>query len=142
MYKANGLNGNVRNILNAIGILIFFAFIMAVACIHIFQINIYILSECPLHAKTGYYCFGCGGTRAVDALLHGQIGRSIYYHPFVVYAASIYVLLIGSYILNRLTHGRMPVVKMRNRYLYIAPILIIVQCVIKNILHYQFGFVL
>ena len=31
---------------------------------------------CPLHAYTGYYCPGCGGTRATFALLHGQIGRA------------------------------------------------------------------
>lgn len=34
---------------------------------------------------TGLYCPGCGGTRAVKALLRGQIGMSLYYHPFVLY---------------------------------------------------------
>lgn len=31
---------------------------------------------CVLHNLTGYYCPGCGGTRAIHALLHGHIVRS------------------------------------------------------------------
>ena len=40
---------------------------------------------CPLHAYTGYYCPGCGGTRATFALLHGHLIRSFVLHPFVPY---------------------------------------------------------
>lgn len=29
--------------------------------------------RCPFHAVTGWYCPGCGGTRALGALLHGDI---------------------------------------------------------------------
>ena len=29
--------------------------------------------ECPLHRFTGLYCAGCGGTRAIRALLHGDL---------------------------------------------------------------------
>ena len=42
---------------------------------------------CMFHALTGLYCPGCGGTRAVFALLHGQVIRSLYYHPIVLYVA-------------------------------------------------------
>ena len=40
---------------------------------------------CVFRMFTGLYCPGCGGTRAVKALLRGQIGMSLYYHPFVLY---------------------------------------------------------
>lgn len=36
---------------------------------------------------TGYYCPGCGGTRAITALLHGRLLSSFLYHPVVLYAA-------------------------------------------------------
>lgn len=42
---------------------------------------------CLFRLFTGLYCPGCGGTRAVKALLRGQIGMSLYYHPFVLYLA-------------------------------------------------------
>ena len=29
--------------------------------------------RCPIHAVTGWYCPGCGGTRAVGALLRGDV---------------------------------------------------------------------
>ena len=34
-------------------------------------------------AVTGFYCPGCGGTRAVKYLLRAEVGRSIQYHPLV-----------------------------------------------------------
>ena len=40
---------------------------------------------CVFRMFTGLYCPVCGGTRAVKALLRGQIGMSLYYHPFVLY---------------------------------------------------------
>ncbi len=33
------------------------------------------------------YCPGCGGTRSLDAFLHGDILNSIKYHPFFTYMA-------------------------------------------------------
>ena len=42
---------------------------------------------CLFHLATGYYCPGCGGTRAITALLHGQLFRSFLYHPVVLYGA-------------------------------------------------------
>ncbi len=40
--------------------------------------------QCPLHALTGYDCPGCGLTRSVYALMHGDIGRAIDHNLLVV----------------------------------------------------------
>ena len=40
---------------------------------------------CAFHRLTGFYCPGCGGTRAVKALFHGKIITSFLFHPFVPY---------------------------------------------------------
>lgn len=52
---------------------------------------------CLFHLATGYYCPGCGGTRALAALFHGQFLRSFLYHPVVLYVALLLLrILAGS----------------------------------------------
>ena len=41
-----------------------------------------IFMPCLFHAMTGFYCPGCGGTRAVAALLRGDLVSSFCYHPW------------------------------------------------------------
>lgn len=52
---------------------------------------------CLFHLLTGLYCPGCGGTRAVWYLLHGQILKSLQYHPLVLYGALIVAAELAAY---------------------------------------------
>lgn len=47
-----------------------------------------IFMPCLFHAMTGFYCPGCGGTRAVAALLQGDLISSFRYHPLVLYGVA------------------------------------------------------
>lgn len=38
---------------------------------------------CPFHVLTGYPCLTCGSTRAVLALLRGEIGTALAWNPLV-----------------------------------------------------------
>lgn len=40
--------------------------------------------QCPIHAWTGLLCPGCGGTRAVHALLHGEFTAALLQNPLAV----------------------------------------------------------
>lgn len=40
---------------------------------------------CLFSMITGLYCPGCGGTRAVIALIHGRMFQSLLYNPIPVY---------------------------------------------------------
>lgn len=42
------------------------------------------LPPCPFHALTGLYCPGCGSTRALHALAHGELGAALGFNPLLV----------------------------------------------------------
>ena len=42
--------------------------------------------SCVFHDLTGLYCPGCGGTRAMHALLHGQLRQAIGFNPLIAVA--------------------------------------------------------
>ena len=48
---------------------------------------------CPLHALTGLYCPGCGGTRSLTALLHGDFLLAVHENPIVPGLLLFFVLL-------------------------------------------------
>lgn len=119
---------------------IVFAGIVLIICLKINIVGISPFGGCLL--KYGFYCFGCGGTRAVDALLKGKLLLSVRYHPFVLYAVVIYFSYMLSHTLNIVSHGRVKSMQFQPCYFYIAIVIIIGQCVVKNILLWRYGFVL
>ena len=40
--------------------------------------------KCPSYAFLGLYCPGCGITRALHALLHGQVAQAFAYNPLAI----------------------------------------------------------
>jgi len=49
----------------------------------------HVLPPCPFHALTGLYCPGCGSTRTLHALLHGDIGQAMAMNPLLVLALPV-----------------------------------------------------
>ena len=56
-------------------------------------------SVCPFKLLTGLPCPGCGMTRSVVTLLHGDLGASLYYHPlgFVLVALAVTLALADAW---------------------------------------------
>lgn len=46
--------------------------------------NCVFLPKCMFHEVTGFYCPGCGNTRALHALLHGHIIQSLHYNLLLI----------------------------------------------------------
>ena len=90
--------------------------------------------SCVMYSLCGIYCPGCGGTRAVKALLDGAILQSLWYHPLVLYC----VILIGGFMLTHtLEHFHVKDIRgwqFHSWYLYGALVILILNFVIKNIL--------
>ena len=93
------------------------------------------VAPCMIHSMTGYYCPGCGGTRATYALLHGKIITSLYYHPIVVYGVVVGGWFMISQTIERLSRGKLCIgMRYRDLYLWIALAIAIVNCLVKNLL--------
>lgn len=100
---------------------------------------------CAFYALTGFYCPGCGGTRALRALLEGRFLLSFCYHPVVPYFGALYAWFMVSHTAERLIshlpaggggtilRGRQIGMAYRNVYLYIALALALLNVAVKDI---------
>ena len=93
---------------------------------------------CVLNTFFGVYCPGCGGTRAVEALLQGHLLLSLWYHPLVLYTAVIWGGFMSTQTLERLHVPRVKGWRFHDWYLYGAMVLLLGNCVLKNILRLCF----
>lgn len=100
------------------------------------------LPDCVFNKITGLYCPGCGGTRAVRALLHGHFLKSIWYHPFVAYGVVVYTVFMVSHTIRKFINHNVKGMKYRNEYIYIWLIILILNFIIKNFLLIKFGITL
>lgn len=89
---------------------------------------------CLFLRYTGFYCPGCGGTRAFCSMLKGEFLKSLHYHPVVLYGTVVYAWFMLTNTLELLSKGRWKIgMEFRSRYLYIAAALIILHFIWSNI---------
>lgn len=115
-----------------LGLLAASGVILIISRISGFSLNSLLL-PCLFHSLTGYYCPGCGGTRAVTSLLHGHVLESLYYHPFVVYAAAVCAVFMVTNTIELVSGGRCKIgMEFRKRYVYIGVVIVAVNFIVKN----------
>ena len=64
------------------------------------------ISYCWFYSEHHIYCPGCGCTRALIALLRGDLLQSLYYNPAVAYTVGILGVYLVSQTIQRLRRGR------------------------------------
>ena len=87
---------------------------------------------CPLYTWTGLYCPGCGGTRSLHALLHGDLAQSLQQNPFVVVALCAAAILALRALQAR-RHGSARRPRPPLRLLVLLPTVMIAFGVLRNI---------
>ena len=89
---------------------------------------------CAFKNVTGFYCPGCGGTRAVKAFFSGHFIWSFIYHPFVPYCFIMWIIYEGSYILEMLHIPHIKGMRFRTSFVWTGLIILFGNWIIKNIL--------
>jgi hypothetical protein len=87
-----------------------------------------LMPPCPLHALTGLYCPGCGSTRALHQLLHGNLAGALHFNPLTVFAVPV----LGYLVVGGSTSRVRPV------WLWIGLAIILTFGVVRNIPAYPF----
>lgn len=100
------------------------------------------MPPCVLFTFFHIYCPGCGGTRSVEALLHGHLLESVWYHPLVPYTAIVFGGFMMTQGLERLGVRLVRGWKYHDWHLYGAMVLLICNFLIKNILWLVWGIAL
>lgn len=112
-------------------------FIITAIVFYIWDLHLVdIIGECWIYNKTGLYCTGCGGTRSLTYLFHFDLIKSLYYHPAVLYIAYLYLCIFFSNVFSFLGIAKFKAYRIKNSQLYLLVAIIILQCIIKNWLHY------
>ena len=87
--------------------------------------------KCLFHEWTGLYCPGCGSTRALHCLLHGDLREALHDNALMVLALP----LVGAILLARAFRRRPPVVTRQSKlgWLWLLLAVIVAFGVIRNI---------
>ena len=92
------------------------------------------LPPCIFQLLTGFYCPGCGGTRAAARLLSGRLLSALILPPLVPYTAAVGGWFMISQTVQRLSRGRIAIgMRYRDIYLWIALGIVTVNFLVKNI---------
>ena len=120
-----------------IGALLFF---LSAWLIRIFQVDLHqAFPLCGFYRLTGYYCPGCGGTRALVALLHLHILQSLRCHPLILYTAVILGVFWVGKTLEIVIGRQQRRIRLKPLYLYLALAVVLIQWILKNGLLYARG---
>lgn len=97
-------------------------------------LHFFLKEPCFFQRMIGLYCPGCGGTRAVRALMTGHPVKSFFYHPVVLYVAVLVGIFLGSFALKRISKGKIQGLSFRIGYLWAGLFLVIINWLIRNLL--------
>lgn len=94
--------------------------------------------RCTFKQATGLDCSGCGSTRAVSALAHGQIGQAFAYNALLMLTLPI----LSWWFLHCLVYGisgrRLWPRDIGVKWIWLLPVLIILFSVIRNLPWFPF----
>jgi hypothetical protein len=87
---------------------------------------------CPFHAATGWSCPGCGTQRAVHLFLHGEFLAALRSNPLALVLVPVVAYVFFSHFAGDAFGRRMPELRFRNSFLWVAAALVVVYWIARN----------
>lgn len=97
-------------------------------------------TPCMFHELLHLYCPGCGGTRAVYALLRFDILGSLAYHPFVLFVTVILLEYYIGAIITLIRNNGKHYYYLRTWFCYVALGIVVINFVLRNLLLVRFHY--
>ena len=67
--------------------------------------------QCLFHQLTGWWCIGCGGTRAMHQVLHGHVATAFFLNPLFVLAMPVAAYWLLRLAIFQMTGRELPFVR-------------------------------
>jgi hypothetical protein len=93
---------------------------------------------CPFRALTGLNCPGCGTTRSLHQLLHGNLTDAFKLNPLLVIALPFFFWALARYTNSAITGGPPRSVNLRPQYVWPVVGLVICFWIFRNTPFYPF----
>lgn len=91
------------------------------------------LPPCPLHALTGLWCPFCGGTRAIDALIAGDLGAALGLNLLVVVAVPLVAAEWVRWTVGRARGRPTALLNLSSRVLAVVAAVAVAYMVLRNL---------
>lgn len=100
-------------------------------------------TPCVFHEILHLYCPGCGGTRAVYALLHFHFLESVGNHPIVLFVAIIFAEYYVGAIITLIRNNGKRYYYLRTWFCYVALGIVVVNAILRNVLlvYFQYDYI-
>jgi len=93
---------------------------------------------CPFRALTGLSCPGCGSTRGLHRLLHGDVVAAFEFNPFLILSLPFLVYALVRYTAAAVTGRPLKGNRLEAKYLWILFVVIMSFWVFRNTRLYPF----
>jgi len=95
--------------------------------------------SCAFHAMTGLNCPGCGATRCLHAVLHGDFRQAVAYNAMLVLALPFLALAGARFGYETWTGRHLPIPRLPAWFIRLLFVLIVCYWIARNIDFYPFN---
>lgn len=115
-----------------------FKIFLGLLAYYVFSSITHIYIPCPVHLFTGLNCPGCGVTRMIISMLHGDFSKAFRYNQLLFISTPIFIILVINLVICNF-RGSKPLIKKIPDWLYLIYFIILIIFMIIRIIFPYFS---